>query len=324
MKATAIACGNQGLIKYWGNRDDVLRLPSNNSIGVCVSGLTSKTTVEFSSEYRRDACFLDGVQVIDDRVVAQLNVIRRLAEVDRHAKVVTENSFPARSGLGSSASGFAALTLAASLALDLRLDERALSRIARLASGSACRSVVGGFSEWIMGSSDKDSYARLLASAEGIDLRILVVIVDTSGKDVSNAEGMRITSRTSPFYASRLEQLPVKLRAMRQAIQHRDLLQICQLAESDTLNMHACMWTSDPPLIYWSSGTLNVIHKVREMRKDGIPAFFSIDAGANVFVNLPSRYEETAKAQLLGLDAVRSVMSCAPGGPAHVDEHHLF
>jgi diphosphomevalonate decarboxylase len=324
MKATAIACSNQGLIKYWGKSDEKLNLPSNNSIGVCLDKLTTKTTVEFSPKYKEDIIVIDDKQVDDPRVKKHLDVIRKLAGESYKAKVVSINNFPVATGLGASASGFAALTLAASLALNLKLTSVELSKLARLGSGSACRSIVGGFAEWLKGSSHDDSYAIQIAPPEAVDMRTLVVLVESQQKEIGSTEGMRITASSSPFYNRRLEYLPNMLIKMRKAIENNDPVEVGRLAEIDTLNMHACMLTSDPPLLYWSGSTIEVIHKVRNLRKRGIQAFFSIDAGSNVFVNTTPTYEEIVIKELQAMNVVKRVIPCRPGGATYQDHEHLF
>jgi diphosphomevalonate decarboxylase len=324
MKATAIAYSNQGLIKYWGKSDEKLNLPSHNSIGVCLDKLMTKTTVEFSPKYEEDVIVINNKRVDDPRVKKHLDLIRKIAGENYKAKVMSINNFPLATGLASSASGFAALTLAASLALNLTLTPTELSKLARLASGSASRSIVGGFAELLKGSSHEDSYSIQLAPPEAVDMKTLVVIVESQQKEIGSTEGMQITARSSPFYKYRLEYLPNMLSKMRKAIQNNDFAEIGRLAEIDTLNMHACMLTSDPPLIYWSGGTIEVIHKVRSLRKRGIPAFFSIDAGSNVFINTSPDYEEIVTEELQAMKAVKMVIPCNPGGAAHQDNEHLF
>jgi diphosphomevalonate decarboxylase len=324
MKSTATACSNQALIKYWGKSDEELKLPSNNSIAVCLDKLTTKTTVEFSTKYKEDIIVIDGKRVDDPRVKKHLDVIRKLADESYKAKVMSINNFPAAAGLASSASGFAALTLAASLALNLKLTSVELSKLARLGSGSACRSIVGGFAEWLKGSCHEDSYAIQIAPPEAVDMRTLVVLVESQQKEIGSTEGMRITASSSPFYNRRLEYLPNMLSKMRKAIENKDPVEVGRLAEIDTLNMHACMLTSDPPLLYWSSSTIEVIHKVKRLRERGIPAFFSIDAGSNVFVNTSPTYEEIVTKELQAMSVVKRVIPCRPGGATHQDREHLF
>lgn len=324
MKASAESCANQGLIKYWGKTQERLRLPTNNSISVCLDGLRTRTTVEFSPEHAKDSFRLDGAGRDDERVVRHLDLLRSVAGSKLHARVESRNDFPAGVGMASSASGFAALTVAAAAALDLKLSAHELSRLARRGSGSASRSIPGGFTELLAGDSDEACYATRLASEDALEFRTLVVTVATTPKKVSSTKGMKITTETSPFFAPRLEYLNGALQAMRKALAEKDAAKVAELAEIDTMNMHATMITSRPPLLYWTGGTLDVIREVLALREEGVPAFVSVDAGQNPFVNTIPRQAETVRDRLAKLPSVASVLTCRPGGPAHLVAEHLF
>jgi diphosphomevalonate decarboxylase len=323
VKASAVACANQGLIKYWGKTDEALRVPSNASISVCLAALTTRTTVEFSATYDRDSFSIGGRPADDSRVVRHLDRIRALAGTSQRARVASENGFPPGVGFASSASGFAALTVAGTAAAGLSMSVEELSRLARLGSGSASRSIPGGFSELLAGD-DRGSVAVCLAGAEQLDFRTVAVSVGSSPKKVSSSEGMRITTATSPFFSARLNYLGPALERMRAALRARDASEVARLAEVDTLNMHATMLTSDPPLVYWSSGTMDVMRTVLELRTEGIPAFFSIDAGENVFVNCRSRDVAAVTTRLAALPSVTGTLPSVPGGAARRTEDHLF
>ncbi len=167
--ATALAHPNIALIKYWGNRDDALRLPANGSISMNLTGLYTRTTVSFQPSLPFDELVINAREVTGpalDRVAGILGLVRAMAGFDVQAEVVSENNFPSGAGIASSASAFAALAMAASAAADLKLGERELSRLARRGSGSACRSIPGGFVEWQMGTGDGDSFAFSIAPAD--------------------------------------------------------------------------------------------------------------------------------------------------------------
>ncbi len=323
LKSTAIACANQGLIKYRGKTDEALRVPSNGSISVCLAALTTRTTVEFSDAIARDSLVLNQRPSNDPRVFKHLDRIRALAGSKLRARVVSENGFPPGVGFASSASGFAALTVSGVAAAGLTMPLPELSRLARLGSGSASRSIPGGFAELLAGD-DLHSVAVRLAGPDDLDFRTLAVGVGESPKKVGSSEGMRITTATSPFFATRLEYLVGALDRMRTALRARDGTEVARLAEVDTLNMHATMLTSDPPLVYWSSGTLDVIRAVLALRETGTRAYFSIDAGENVFVNCRQRDVTAVRDGLRSLASVSSVIESAPGGPARLVEDHLF
>ena len=193
-RVTAKAHPNLALVKYWGNADDGLNIPANSSISVNLDGATTTTTVAFLANRQSDAVAIDG-RAADlaayDRVVRHLDRVRRLARISHCAVVESHNDFPASAGIASSASAFAALSLAASRAAGLDLDERQLSVLARKGSGSACRSIPDGFVEWVAGSDDETSYARQIAPPGHWDLRVVTVIFDGGAKDVSSSQGHR-------------------------------------------------------------------------------------------------------------------------------------
>ncbi len=324
MKASAVACANQGLIKYWGKTDEVERLPTNDSISVCLDALTTRTTVEFSARYPQDSFVLNGHKLDDQRIFRHLDLIRSLARSTLRARVESQNDFPPAVGLASSASGFAALTVAACGAIGLSLPQDYLTRIARKGSASASRSIPGGFAQLVAGGDDVHTIASSLAGPDDIDFKTLVVVVGKAPKPVSSTEGMRITAHTSPFFRTRLSNTAAVLETMRNAIAQRDSLTIMRLAEADTLSMHACMLTSNPPLVYWTGGTLEVVRTVLSLRKEGRTAYFSIDAGQNVFVNTSSEEASLVKTRLEETPGVVSVLSSSPGGPARFVDDNLF
>lgn len=325
MKATALAGANIALIKYWGNRDEELRLPMNGSIALTLDRLTTITTVDFGGDLRRDAIQLDGVEPHHEanaRVVAHLDRIRRLAGEERAARVVSRSSFPSGVGLAASASGFAALTLAAASALGLELEERELTSLARLGSGSAARSMLGGFVEWVAGSRHEDSYAYQLASPDHWALCDCVAVVGETRKPVGSADGHRLAA-SSPLQAARVRQAESDLEPMRRAIQHRDLAQLGSLMERDALSMHAVMMTSNPSLLYWSPSTVAVMAAVRSWREEGLDTWFTVDAGPNVHVLVPEDQAEEAASRLRGIEGVQRVIQARSGEGARLSEDHL-
>lgn len=329
MKATAVAHPNIALIKYWGRRDDARNLPLTGSISITLDGLDTRTTVLFDDGLEGDELVLDGAPATDvarARVARHLKALREDARVDAglHARVVSENSFPASAGLASSASAFSALTVAAYGALGIERTPRELSAIARLGSGSACRSILGGFVEWERGDDDAGSAARQVATADHWDLRDVVLLLHRGEKRVGSTEGHSL-ARTSPLLQGRLDYVADALPAMRRAILDRDAEVVGELAERDALAMHAVMMTSDPSLLYWEAATLEALHAVRSWRHDGVPCWFTIDAGPNVHVIVPGDAAEDVAARArdeLGL-AAEDVVVAPPGGDARLVERHL-
>ncbi len=323
--ATARACSNIAFIKYWGNRDDLLRLPANGSISMNLAGVETITTVRFSDSLERDRLFLNGQARQGDplaRVSRQLDHLRQMAAKTQRAEIISQNNFPAGTGVASSASAFAALTVAAAAALDLTLGERMLSALARLGSGSACRSVPGGFVEWYTGDQHETSFAETIAPPGHWDLIDLIAIISHEHKAVGSTEGHALAS-TSPLQVARVADAPRRLAMCREAIIRRDFALLAEIVEQDALMMHAVMMTSHPPLIYWLPPTLKVVEMVRAWRDDGIPVCFTIDAGPNVHVISTSAYADVVESYLAQLEGVTSVLVGKPGGPAQVLPHHL-
>jgi diphosphomevalonate decarboxylase len=318
MRATAIAHPNLALIKYWGNRDERLRLPANGSISMSLGSLFTRTTVDFREGLGADEVFFASRSASPEmsaRVVDHLERIRALAKSPVFARVDSENNFPLASGIASSASAFAALTLAASAAIGLCLDQKGLSRLARQGSGSACRSIPGGFVEWQAGSGDLDSFATSILPPEHWNLTDLVVVVDRHPKVVTSSEGHR-SAWSSPLYRLRVDSTPMRLDACRRALFDRDFAALGQIVEEDCLLLHSVMMTSTPPLLYWKPMTVEIIQAVRRWRAQGLAIAFSIDAGANVHCLTPGDSAREALDRLQRVPGVLEVLPAEPGGPA--------
>ena len=230
------------------------------------------------------------------RVSQFLDHVRKLSGMQWFAQVESENNFPTGAGIASSASAFAALSLAASRAAGLELSETELSRLARRGSGSACRSVPGGFVEWQAGNSDQDSYAYSLAPPDHWNLADCVAIVSQQHKETGSFQGHAL-AHTSPLHTARLSGVEQRLAQCRQAILQRDFDALAQVMELDSNLMHAVMITQSPPLLYWQPATLAVMHAVQEWRGQGLAACYTIDAGPNVHVICPEEIRRTGPTQ---------------------------
>ncbi len=319
MKASAIAYPIQGLIKYHGLRDERLRLPFHDSISVCTAPIRTLTTIEFG--HKDDSAAFDGNAARGrdmERILAVVEPLRQLAKERSGFKMISENSFQSNIGLGASASGFAALAVAAAKALDLKLSPEEISRYARRGAGSASRAVTGGFSRWYAGSGDEDSYSRQLAGPEQLDMGIIAALIpahkftDNAHKDVV----------TSPFFRARLEYVVEALDKMEKAIYARDIDRICSLAETDTLLLHGITMTGIDEHFLWRPETVKVILEVKKMRSEGLRAYFSIDTGATVYVNCPlaARKEVRSRIEALGIGTIE----CSVGEASKIVDEHLF
>jgi len=318
--ATAQANPNIAFIKYWGNRDNDLRLPSNGSISMNLDGLFTRTIVSFQPSLPLDELIINGHEIVGkslDRVSFILGIVRGLAGTKMNAEVMSENNFPAGAGIASSAAAFAALALAASKAAGLDMSESELSRLARRGSGSAARSIPAGFVEWQMGTGEKDSFAVSIASADHWDLLDCIAIVNTAHKKTGSTEGHALAG-TSPLQAARLADAPRRLEICRKAILNKDFGSFANIIEHDSDMMHAVMMTSDPPLMYWQSATVNIFHSVREWREAGLPAAYTVDAGPNVHVFCVREHAQDVEKRLRELPGVSDVLVSGVGGPARI------
>lgn len=284
--ATASANTNIALIKYWGKADESLTIPTTSSLSLTLDDTWTTTTVCFDGgSAGEDAVTINGASPSGTelaRVSRFLDLVRGLAGQSAKASVTSASTVPLAAGLASSAAGFAALAAAASRAAGLDLDDRALSRLARRGSGSAARSIFGGLVLWNAGTDDESSYAEPVEAA--LDLAMVVVVVSGRHKTIGSTQAMRETMRTSPLYpawvASSRQDLSVALAAVRSG----DLPRLGEVVEANALGMHAAMLTSRPGIMYWLPRTVEVLHTVRALRDEGLPAWATIDAGPNVKV----------------------------------------
>jgi diphosphomevalonate decarboxylase len=324
-KATAVANPNIAFIKYWGKVDEALTLPANPSLSMNLAALTTVTTVEFRPGLPNDVVAIDDQPAAGQglaRVVAHLGRVRDMAGIEDRAWVASRNDFPVGTGLASSASAFAALSLAAARAAGLDLDETALSRLARLGSGSACRSVPGGFGLW-EGDGDATSYARQVAPPEHWDLHDVVAIVSRSHKAIGSYDGHALAP-SSPLHKARLAAVPGLLATIQQSIQARDLATLGPAAEADALAMHGVMMTSMPSLLYWLPETVAVLQSVRAWRSEGLAVYFTLDAGPNVHCLCREGDAAEVESRLRNLAGVLDVLVSGPGGGARWVDYHLF
>lgn len=319
IKASAIAYPIQGLIKYHGLRDERLRLPFHDSISVCTAPIHTRTTVQFGQE--ADSARIDGREVGEGemgRIGAVIDSLREEAGVRTGMRMESRNDFPSNIGLGASASGFAALAVAAAGALGLEISLEEISRFARRGAGSAARAVTGGFSRWYAGTGDADSVSKAIPHPGDLDLAIVVALVpahkftDTAHKEVLG----------SPFFKARLEYVPTVLDQMEAAIRTGDAEEIGRLAEADTLLLHGITMTGSDSMILWRPDTVRVILEVQAMRREGLRCHFSIDTGATVYVNTSRGDLPAVRKRIAGLGL--ETLTCSVGGEATLVQEHLF
>jgi len=333
MKVTAIANANIALVKYWGKRDKKNMLPNNGSISMTLDKLNTTTTVEFG--YEKDSIIFNGTVLTEgkelEQVVAHLDLIRELSGKKDKAKVVSNNNFPTAAGLASSASGFAALSLAGSKATGLNLDKKELSILSRRGSGSASRSIEGGFVEWLRGDrkDGKDSYGKQIATkSHWPEFRMVTTIVKTGAKKVKSRAGMAQTVANCPYYDKWLATVNDDLDSVRKGIIEKDFTLVGKTAEHNALKMHATMITTQPAIIYWNAATMNIIHAVQQWRTgesgDKIEAYFTMDAGPQVKIMCLDKDVAEIQNRLKEIQGIEDVIVCQAGDAAHTIEEHLF
>lgn len=319
MQATARANSNIAFIKYWGNADEALRLPMNPSLSMNLDGLYTETTVRWH-DAATDTLTINGEAAnakAAQRVSQHLDAVRARLGLDARADVVSANNFPMGAGIASSAASFAALTVAAVAAAGATLDERELSCLARLGSGSASRSVPTGFVEWTTGTTHEESYAFTVAPRDHWALVDVVALVSAGHKDVGSREG-HTSAPMSEFQAARVATAQARLDACKAALLDRDFAAFATVVEHDSDMMHAVMMTSKPPLFYWLPASLAAMDAVRRMRADGLNVCYTLDAGPNVHCLCTAEDADAVEAAVAQIPGVQGVLRAAVGGGAVV------
>ncbi len=325
-KNTCVSCSNIAFIKYWGNRDATLRIPLNDSISMNLSNATTTTTVEFDANLNKDHVIVGGTEANEatrKRVIAHLDRVRALAKIEFKARMQSQNSFPTGVGIASSASAFAALSVAATRAAGLELSERELSILARQGSGSAARSIPAGFVEWYSGTQSADSYAVSIAPPEYWDLRDVIAIVSVEEKKVGSTDG-HAAAPTSHFLAERINALASRFQRIRRALLARDLAMLGPALEEDAVELHMMAMTSVPPIFYWTPGMVRVIQAAHHWRAEGLAVYFTLDAGPNVHLICEAKDADQIASLVKEIEEVQRVIVNAPGGAAHLIAQHLF
>ena len=334
MKATATAPANIAFIKYWGRKDERLWIPYNGSISMTLSECATTTTVEFDEDLEKDTVEIqtsDGITEYlkssdgdkNTLVFQHIDRIRKEAGISQKAKVVSKNNFPVAAGLASSASGFAALTMALMKAAGMKMnDTKRFSEYIRLGgSVSAMRSAFGGFTEVVV--KDAECFAQQIADENHWDLVDVVAVVSTEKKSISSLEGHK-RAPSSPYFESRLQKLPRRLQKCRKALEEKNFSLLGQCIESDTISMHKVMMTSQPPINYFTSGTREIVSKVPKWRTEGIRAYFSIDAGPNVHVICEEGDASMVEKKLREIPEVEQTIINRPTAGVHPISDHLF
>lgn len=317
---TARAHPNIAFIKYWGNRNDALRLPANPSLSMNLDGLYTQTTVIPDETLSSDVFILNGEMTAGktlERVINHLNILRQRCDVTTCVRLESANNFPTGTGIASSAAAFAALTVAAAAAFEANLTERELTTLARCGSGSAARSVPAGFVEWHDGDTHEESFAESIAPPDYWQLVDVIAIVSETHKATGSQEG-HTTAATSDLQNARVSGAAERLARCKQALLARDFAAFAEVVELDSNLMHAVMMTSRPPLFYWLPATLAIIQQVRLWRLEGLNVCYTLDAGPNVHCLCTVESAPEVQNQLRAFPGVVDIKVAAPGGGAFI------
>lgn len=294
---------NIALIKYWGKADGKLIIPMNNSLSVSLDKFYTETEVTFDSDYPADQLILNGKEANEKetkKIQSYMDIVREIAGTDLHARIDSQNFVPTAAGLASSASAYAALATACNEALQLNLSDKDLSRLARRGSGSASRSIFGGFAEWEKGHDDETSYAHPIDADHWEDeLSMIFVVINNQSKKVSSRSGMSLTRDTSRFYQYWLDHVDEDIKEAKQAIEAKDFKQLGEVIEANGLRMHATNLGSQPPFTYLVQESYDAMAIVHECRKMGVPCYFTMDAGPNVKVLVEKKNKQLVIDQFL-------------------------
>ncbi|MEL6343289.1 MAG: diphosphomevalonate decarboxylase [Myxococcota bacterium] len=314
MQATAIAHPNIALIKYWGKRDLPLNLPAVPSLSITLDTFTTTTTVQWGAE--QDLVIVNGVEQVgraSERVVRFLDLFGE----DRPPCVVrSTNNFPTAAGLASSASGFAALALAADRASGSHRGKQALSVLARQGSGSACRSLWGGWVLWPRGERPDglDSHGTPLFGPDHWDVRVVLGLVSDAKKPIGSTAGMIRTQQRSPLYPGWVDSAADDIRDAHDAIDRRDLEALGVAMERSTLKMHATMISVG--IRYWKPETVAVMEQVEQLRASGVGAWYTMDAGPNVKILCEAKDAQVVADALAAIGARTQILGV--GGDARL------
>ncbi len=311
---TVSAAANIALIKYWGKSDRAGNQPATASLSIGLEDLRTTTKVSFSDE---DEIVGDLGDQGRNRLHSFINEFRDQHGIQQMLNVSTENNFPTASGLASSASGFAAITLALAHLFKPEMSDLEKSQVARQGSGSAARSVYGGFVEVVL---SDDSYAQPIMPAEDWPLDVLVAVTQEDSKVMGSSEAMKHTAATSPVYANWVDTHNTDMDIAKSAIAERDFVKLADISEHSCLKMHSTMMTSRPPVLYWKPATLSIIHLAQHLRAAGTQVFFTIDAGAQVKLICAPEDTQTVVRALDSVEGISRLIETRIGGAPRISE----
>jgi diphosphomevalonate decarboxylase len=329
---TALSHPNKALVIYWGNENDTLRIPTRSSLSVTLEGINHPldyiVSLKTIGSSEHDKVIIDGKEdkgEIRSHFVCHLNAMRSYTGFNERLEVNTRKSFPVGSGLAGSAASASALAESFAGLIGKTEDTKLKSIMARRGSGSASRSVLGGFVIWQKGNTDDTSYAKQLFNEHHWDLRNIIAIVSSSPKKIRSIDGMKLSKKTCPeqFYSEFVSVANHHIEQISKAVLERDIARLGLLYEKENyLFREVCLRTA-PPLDYWTKVTDNILDKVASLRNDGVPAYAGTDAGPNVHVFTPSKHVERVIRTIQGAEGILDIIHCRVGKGSHLTEEHL-
>jgi diphosphomevalonate decarboxylase len=330
---TALSHPNKALVIYWGNGNDTLRIPSRSSLSVTLEGINHPldyiVSLRTIGPSERDKVIIDGTEdkgEIYNQFVYHLNAMRQYTGFKEKLEVTTRKSFPVGSGLAGSAASASALAEAFAGLVGKTTDMRLKSIMARRGSGSASRSIFGGFVRWQKGNSDESSYAKQLFDENHWDLRNVIAIVSTSSKKIRSIEGMKLSKKTCPekIYSEFVRVANDHIEQISTAVLERDIAKLGVLYEKENyLFRQVCLRTT-PPLDYWTKLTDNILEKVTDLRNNGIPAYAGTDAGPNVHVFTAPKHVQRVIKMIQEVEGILDIIHCRVGKGSHLIEEHII
>ena len=313
-EATALAHPNIALVKYWGKRAGKTNIPATPSLSITLDTLVTRTSVR---ESEQDQVEINGT-VVSDKKIQDFLIQLRAAYSLPPLSIESFSNFPTSAGLASSASGFAGLLTAIDAAFRLEMSTSERSIWARRGSGSAARSIFGGFTS--LEEVNGDWCARNVLPMGAWPLKVVIAITSETAKNVGSTEGMERSKQTSPYYGAWTESTKSDHAAGLSAVSQQDFSRLASVAESSCLKMHALMLSSQPPLSYWNGATVETIAAVRELQGAGISVFFTIDAGPQVKALCQEDATDIVVDRLASVPGVLRTLVCGLGPGAYVDQ----
>ncbi len=315
-ETTAIAHPNFALVKYWGKKDTKKNRPAMSSISVTVDTMYSKTKIFKNSQSRRHQLFINGVEESDlSKILPPLAYLSKFSKSDDYLIIQSQNNFPTTSGLASSASGISSFVTAYDAHYDLNLDISHRVESCLLGSGSAPRSLVGGFV--LMDHNNNYKCTQILQKSDW-PLDVLVCIVSKEQKEISSRDGMEISKETSPIYHDWLRINDKHIQLALNAIKEKDMIGLESVTEKNCKMMHEVMKTSTPSISYMTDVTHSCLTEIQRLRSSGHKLFYTIDAGPQVKIICDPNSTKIIKKSIIDNTDVIDVIQAGLGGPPRI------